>query len=333
MENSKKLQNSIIIKVFGSKIPFLVVSTELRRQWAPYGKFHLTMLGMDWILCSFYNNESMEAVFNNGPWFVNGKIIGMDKWSCNFDPSSLKGLSAPIWIRLPNLPLLCWDEINICRIASTIGEPLMIDGNLFQWGRREFGRVCVRINLYIALPKGTWVESSSGKFYQKFEYERLPDFCFCCGKIGHEKSNCLFNTSANNSVTKKEGDLPKGIEGITFNNKVSKEAEKVNFGYGPWLQVNYGKKRNLFKNQGFKDKVVAGKKIPDSVFKKQIWKEVEAMEIPNKEVQFSIPEGIQDDAIKESIFLQHSEISQKSSWIKGQMFITLLLSLLTNSIC
>ncbi|XP_028556870.1 uncharacterized protein LOC114581249 [Dendrobium catenatum] len=310
-ENSKKLQNSIVIKVFGSKIPFPVVSTELRRQWTPYGKFHLTMLGMDWILCSFYNNESLEAVFNNGPWFVNGKIIGMDKWSPNFDPSSLKGLSAPIWIRLPNLPLLRWDEINICRIASTIGQPLMIDGNLFQWGRREFGRVCVRIKLDIALPKGTWVESSSGKFYQKFEYERIPEFCFCCGKIGHDKSNCSFNSSVTNSVSNKEGDPPKNTEEITFNNKVSKEAEKDNFGYGPWLQVNYGKKRNLYKNQGFKDKVVDGNNIPDSVSKKQIWKEVEALEVPNKVVQFATLEGVQEDPINESVCLQHSEISSK----------------------
>ncbi|KAI0515999.1 hypothetical protein KFK09_008670 [Dendrobium nobile] len=105
LENSRRLQNSIVIKVFRSKVPFLVGRIELRRQWAPYGMFHLTMLGMDWVLCSFFHKESLDAVFTNGPWFVNGKIIGMDKWSPNFSPSSLKGLSAPIWIRLPNLPL------------------------------------------------------------------------------------------------------------------------------------------------------------------------------------------------------------------------------------
>ncbi|PKU74602.1 hypothetical protein MA16_Dca024743 [Dendrobium catenatum] len=47
IDNYNRLQNSIVIKVFGSKTPFPVVSNELRRKWASYGKFHLTMLGLD----------------------------------------------------------------------------------------------------------------------------------------------------------------------------------------------------------------------------------------------------------------------------------------------
>ncbi|XP_020697948.2 uncharacterized protein LOC110110690 [Dendrobium catenatum] len=146
--------------------------------------------GMGWILCSFPEADQMEAVMSNGPYFVNGKIIGMDKWSHNFSPTSLKGLTAPIWIHLPNLPLHCWDNINICRIASMVGKPYLIDGNMFQWGRREFGRVYVRINLDAKLPLGVWVEGYYGRFYQKIEYERVPSFCFNCGLIGHSKEQC-----------------------------------------------------------------------------------------------------------------------------------------------
>ncbi|KAI0498549.1 hypothetical protein KFK09_019437 [Dendrobium nobile] len=53
--------------------------------------------------------EPLESVFSNGPWYVNGHIIGIDKWSPTFSPTSLKGLTAPIWIRMPNLPLQCWE--------------------------------------------------------------------------------------------------------------------------------------------------------------------------------------------------------------------------------
>ncbi|KAI0529238.1 hypothetical protein KFK09_001785 [Dendrobium nobile] len=150
-----------------------------------FGKFHLTMLGMGWVLCSIYEPEHMEAVMTNGPWFVNGKIIGMDKWSQNFSTNSLKGLMAPIWIRLPNLPLHFWDNINVCRITSMVGKPYLIDENMFQWGRREFGRVCVRIQLDNKLPLGVWVEGKAGRFYQRIENERVPNFCFKCGLIGH----------------------------------------------------------------------------------------------------------------------------------------------------
>ncbi|KAI0496428.1 hypothetical protein KFK09_022744 [Dendrobium nobile] len=62
----------------------------------------------------------MESILIGGPWYVQCHVVGMDKWSPSFSPSSLNEISAPLWIRLPNLPLQCWDEINICRIASQV---------------------------------------------------------------------------------------------------------------------------------------------------------------------------------------------------------------------
>ncbi|PKU79576.1 hypothetical protein MA16_Dca000922 [Dendrobium catenatum] len=107
----------------------------------------------------------MEAVLSGGPWFVNGHIIGMEKWTPKFSPLSLKGLTSRIWVRMLHLPLHCWDEKNISRMASMIGKPLMMDGNMFQWERREFARVSVRIKIDQSLPLGVWVESLSGRFF------------------------------------------------------------------------------------------------------------------------------------------------------------------------
>ncbi|XP_020703928.1 uncharacterized protein LOC110115135 [Dendrobium catenatum] len=129
--NSQILRNSLVIKVLCNNIPFPVCSRELRRQWARVGNFHLITLGLDWILCSFSKPEVVEEVLEGGPWFIGGNIIRLDKWSPNFSLESLKGLTAPIWIRLPCLPLHCWDEQNICRIASKIGTPIYLP-NSFQ---------------------------------------------------------------------------------------------------------------------------------------------------------------------------------------------------------
>ncbi|XP_020699283.1 uncharacterized protein LOC110111654 [Dendrobium catenatum] len=189
-ENADKLSNSIVIKVFGGDPPLRIISSELRRQWMQYGKFHLTMVGMGWVLCSFYEPDHMEAMMTNGPWFVNGKIIGMDKWSQNFSTNSLKGLTVPVWIRLPNLPLQCWDNINLYRVASMVGKLYLIDGSMFQWGRREFGRVCVQIQQDNKLPLGVLAEGKAGRFYQRIEYERVLNFCFKCGLIGHNCEDC-----------------------------------------------------------------------------------------------------------------------------------------------
>ncbi|KAI0507245.1 hypothetical protein KFK09_013367 [Dendrobium nobile] len=165
--NAKWLEHSLVAKVFGKDILSHLVAWELRRQWAHYGQFHFTTLGMGWYLCSFKTLEAMEGVLSGGPWFVNNHIVGMERWSMEFSPSSMKGLTSPIWIRMPQLPLHCWDEKNVAMIASMVGDPLMLDGNMFQWGRREFARVCVRMELDKPLPLGVWVEGLGGRFFKK----------------------------------------------------------------------------------------------------------------------------------------------------------------------
>ncbi|XP_028554179.1 uncharacterized protein LOC114580518 [Dendrobium catenatum] len=70
-----------------------------------FGGFHITSLGLDWFMCSFQSQEAMEEVLNGGPWYVGGFVIGLDKWTPNFSPYSLDGISSPTWVRLPHLPL------------------------------------------------------------------------------------------------------------------------------------------------------------------------------------------------------------------------------------
>ncbi|KAI0524453.1 hypothetical protein KFK09_003823 [Dendrobium nobile] len=135
------------------------------------------------MLCAFDNEERPDLVMSNGPWYVKRQNIGEDKWSSQFSPDSLKGLTSPIWIRLPSLPLHCWDEINVCRIASKVGKPYLIDDNMFHWGRREFSRICVHIQIEKILSLGVWVEGNSGRVYKKFEYKKIPNLCYNCGRI------------------------------------------------------------------------------------------------------------------------------------------------------
>ncbi|XP_020687684.1 uncharacterized protein LOC110103352 [Dendrobium catenatum] len=194
----------------------------------------------------------MESVLNSGPWYVNESIIGIDKWSPNFDPSSLKGLTASVWIRLPNLPLQSWDRVNVCRIASMVGKPFLIDENMFQWGRREYARVCVKINLDDKLEQGVWVEGAMGKFFQKICYERIPHICFKYGKVGHVEKNCgivSFETGPSHGesqVAKEDGELNVFRSN---SNMVKNLHSNVNReGYGPWIHVDYGKRRRKINN-------------------------------------------------------------------------------------
>ncbi|KAI0522547.1 hypothetical protein KFK09_004927 [Dendrobium nobile] len=248
LENVKRLEKALVVKIFGDEIPFHRVSLDLRRQWNGFGKFHITGLRCGWMLCSFEDSVVVENILSGGPWWVRGQVVGLDKWSTSFNPNSLKGISAPVWIRLPNLPLQCWDEVNICRIASMVGKPFLLDGNMFPWSRREFARICVRIPLDIKLPKGIWVEGISGKFFQAVEYEGFSNICEECGRIGHVANNC-------SEVKKDNVSMYACASGVFKIGKQMAEAKSVveteKSKEDSWIQVKHGNRR--FKRMGEKN--------------------------------------------------------------------------------
>ncbi|XP_020686127.1 uncharacterized protein LOC110102225 [Dendrobium catenatum] len=128
----------------------------------------------------FNSGEVVDEILNGGPWYVNGLSVGMDRWTPAFDPKSFKGISAP-------------DEESIARIASCFGSPMYVDGNTFRWSKRQFTRVCVRIDLEKKLLNGAWVESSAGRFFQRVEYEKIDLLCYQCRRVGHDKKICPDN--------------------------------------------------------------------------------------------------------------------------------------------
>lgn len=56
---------------------------------------------------------------------------------------------------------------------------------------RDYLRVKVDVNTNYPILTGIWYTQSNGeKGRAEIRYERLPKFCFGCGKIGHSERGC-----------------------------------------------------------------------------------------------------------------------------------------------
>ncbi|KAK8945123.1 hypothetical protein KSP39_PZI007761 [Platanthera zijinensis] len=142
-----RFEFAIVGKLLGRRLPFQFLLADLNRKWNSFGEFQLIMLSEDCFTCTFQTAAARDSVLMGGPWYVNGYIVGLDMWSKDFSPSSLNGMSSPIWVRLPHLPLIYWDKKNLGRMARMLGEPLWLDSVTSRWERAEYARFCVRADL------------------------------------------------------------------------------------------------------------------------------------------------------------------------------------------
>ncbi|KAK6143777.1 hypothetical protein DH2020_024125 [Rehmannia glutinosa] len=142
--------------------------------------------GQNIFLFRFTTEEDRNTVYNGGPWLFNKQVISLIKPSGVGDISSMNFLRIPFWIHILNLPLICLTERCIMNIGGLLGEVLATDLEGI------VPRVKVIINAGRPLQRGlkVFLEAMGEEFTLPIQYERLPDFCFGCGMIGHRLCEC-----------------------------------------------------------------------------------------------------------------------------------------------
>ena len=91
------------------------------------------------------------------------------------------------WVQIHNLPLEMMTRVNAEKIGRKIGrlveveDPMMVEG-----GGRGFLRIRVAMKVLKPLEDGFWVpRRDKDRACASIRYEKLFDFCFACGKLGH----------------------------------------------------------------------------------------------------------------------------------------------------
>ncbi|MBA0600360.1 hypothetical protein Gorai_006548, partial [Gossypium raimondii] len=137
------------------------------------------------------NREVMYRVFKS-LWFTKeevefvalkeGKGKGMDSYEFRL---------VPFWVRIYNIPIKLMDRQTALDVGNAIGVLVAIDGNDRFGGWIEFIRIKVKIDIEKPLRRVVrFVDKDGSETIGLIKYERLPDFCFSCGIIGHTLKTC-----------------------------------------------------------------------------------------------------------------------------------------------
>ncbi|KAL3746954.1 hypothetical protein ACJRO7_015829 [Eucalyptus globulus] len=93
--------------------------------------------------------------------------------------------SVPIWIRLRNVPVVCWSAPGLSILASALGKPLFVDSRTEQMAMVAFARICVEIDASSSFPEVIKFSLDGESFSIDVHYEWVPTICPSCCTFGH----------------------------------------------------------------------------------------------------------------------------------------------------
>jgi len=71
---------------------------------------------------------------------------------------------APMWVRLPELPLKYWSHTSLSKLASFVGFLIMTDKNTIEKNMVNYTRMLIKTPILKKLPKHIHFEEEKGIF-------------------------------------------------------------------------------------------------------------------------------------------------------------------------
>eukprot|EP00253_Pinus_taeda_P033392 PITA_33392 len=115
----------------------------------------------------------------------------LNRWMLNFDPTVDVALAIPVWVRLPNLPIHCWNWYLLKHIGNTLRKFIDRENNKDQY--EYCARICVEVDLEVGRPEASKIKVGNWIHLQKLDYEQLPFKCRKCHVYDHFARGCPTN--------------------------------------------------------------------------------------------------------------------------------------------
>jgi hypothetical protein len=144
-------------------------------------------VGKGFFVFVFESAEDRSLIFRNGPYFMGPQGLYLNKWSPDFDPAQDVPSVVPVWVRLPHLPLHCWNPKSLQIIGNGLGKYIDHAARKDQY---SCARICVEVDLEEGLPEAIKLTVAGWTHVQELDYEQLPFKCRHCHGYGHFAKHC-----------------------------------------------------------------------------------------------------------------------------------------------
>ena len=107
-----------------------------------------------------------------------------------FDPAVDVTTVVPVWVRLLNLLVHCWNWDSLKHIGNALGKFIDWGNNKDQY---DYARICIEVDLEVGHLEAIKINVGSWTHVRKLDYEQLPFKCQKCHVYGHFSRGCPSN--------------------------------------------------------------------------------------------------------------------------------------------
>ncbi|XP_048422913.1 uncharacterized protein LOC103963932 [Pyrus x bretschneideri] len=170
----------------------------LRAAWKELGEVEIKWVRENVFIISVKDEDVASKIIEQVPWAVMKKVFSVVKWPPELALEELELNVVPFWTQIRGMPLGLASVENVQRVIKEAGEFIAMEDS---GHARGFVRVRILVDTGKPLFKGCWIRREPNKeTWVEFRYERLQDFCYKCGRIGHINTECSAEMSGEGEV-------------------------------------------------------------------------------------------------------------------------------------
>ena len=189
----EKSNRLLIGKILSKKVfPKPLVKEILTKAWNTINDIEVSVVDKNLFIFSFAHEAELRRAWDRRPWTVKGEHLILKRFNSDLSISEVDFSTTEFWIQVHGLPLNRVSKENLLKIGSLVGRTLDTDAvSPGQGIWRRSTKVRVEFDISSSLIPGFPLERNGlPDLWIPFKYEKLGNFCFRCGMLGHELRDC-----------------------------------------------------------------------------------------------------------------------------------------------
>ncbi|CAN0885601.1 hypothetical protein LINGRAHAP2_LOCUS15161 [Linum grandiflorum] len=164
--------------------------TQMANLWKPREGISIIDKGEGLILFRFYHPLDMDLVLDGGPWTFDQNLLALHSLVPGDDLTQVPLHDVDFWILVYGLTAEFYSEVVGKALGNFLGSFVLYDETNQFIDQDSYMRIRVKLDVRKSLVREKIVKKPSSEVLVVFRYEKLPVFCFLCGRIGHIDRAC-----------------------------------------------------------------------------------------------------------------------------------------------